>query len=287
MLIRVILLAKTSFLLKGVGGKISFHFLTIASSQERALVGKSSVTFCPWFHRWLSGPRGSPQEFFPPQSKGCSGCLCWSIAARAWVTCAPPSSSGLLGPSAFAELCSVASVVLRHCTLRLANVGCGRGRTLITTGWPRGEHPPGPQQVCWLSDLAQWGSLLGHLFSFAELSSVPWAWHLPGRLCLLVWSLLSGVGLAPLFLSHVCLPLCAKSILRQKYLPILPDCGWGRSGHCCGPQCSMGQETPSLPSSHPSALRPPQPPAPGGHLLADLKEESGCECWDVRWSEQS
>lgn len=59
-LIRVILLTKISFLLKGVGGKISFHFLTVTYSQERALVGKSSVTFCPWFRGWLSCPARSP-----------------------------------------------------------------------------------------------------------------------------------------------------------------------------------------------------------------------------------
>lgn len=83
---------------------------------------------------------------------------------------------GLLGPLAFAELelCSATSVVLQRCTPCLANVGCGGGKALITTGWLWGEHPPEPQRVCSLSDLAQWRSLLGHLFSCVELSSVPW-----------------------------------------------------------------------------------------------------------------
>lgn len=65
MLIRVILLTETSFLLKGVGGKnVSFRFLTIEYCQERALVGKASATFCPWFHRWLGGPPRSPGNAF-------------------------------------------------------------------------------------------------------------------------------------------------------------------------------------------------------------------------------
>lgn len=78
------------------------------------------------------------------------------------------------GPIGLCRAVFSTSVALRRCALCLANGDCGRGKALITTGWPRGEHPPEPQRVCSLSDLAQWGSLLGHLFSFAELSSVPW-----------------------------------------------------------------------------------------------------------------
>lgn len=93
MLIRVILLAKTSFLLKGVGGEISFSFLPVERSQERALVRKSSVTFCPWFHRWLGHPPIPPGSPFLLNQRVVR---CRSLAA--------PSTSSVLDPSLFAEL---------------------------------------------------------------------------------------------------------------------------------------------------------------------------------------
>lgn len=72
----------------------------------------------------------------------------------------------------------------------------GRGKALAMTGRPWGEHPLEPREVCfcptWLSDCHSWAT-----FSvFANSASCSGSCRVPGRLCLLVWSLLSDTGLA-------------------------------------------------------------------------------------------
>lgn len=97
---QAILLTKISFLLKGAGGKISFHFLTMTYSQERALVGKFSVTFSPWFHGWLSRPARSPRRAFRLHQRDVRGTHSGRQLHRALVTYTPPSTASvLLGPS--------------------------------------------------------------------------------------------------------------------------------------------------------------------------------------------
>lgn len=179
--------------------------------------------------------------------------------SRRWLTAelraGPPP--WVPGPTLGTEPRSVASLMGPRCTRYLASANCpGNDWTASVRTFPAS---PETSASLFCSRLAQGPSLLGHLFSFCRMRCV-----LAGARKIMLLGLTSQLwlGSGPTFLSHVCLPMCAKSLQREHHLPILPDHQRGRSQHHHGPSVP-GPGGPgelrgvSEPTSSPSSPLPP------------------------------